>query len=43
MYILNIREIKKCTSLINIFGKFDINMNKYLVKFYIVIVEVIRD
>lgn len=43
MYILNIREIKKFTSLINIFGKFDINMNKYFVKFYIVIVEVIRD
>lgn len=43
MYILNIREIKKFMSLINIFGKFDINMNKYFVKFYIVIVEVIRD
>lgn len=43
MYILNIREIKKFISLMNMFGKFDINMNKYLVKFYIVIVEVIRD
>lgn len=43
MYILNIREIKKYISLMNIFGKFDINLYKYLLKFYIVIVEVIRD
>lgn len=43
MYILNIRETKKSTSLINTFGKFDININKYLVKSHTVTVEVTRD
>lgn len=43
MYILNIRETKKYTSLINTIGKFDINMNKYLVKSHTVTVEVTRD
>lgn len=43
MYILNIRETKKSTSLMNMFGKFDINMNKYLVKSHTVTVEVTRD
>lgn len=43
MYILNIRETKKSTSLINTFGKSDINLYKYLLKSHTVTVEVTRD
>lgn len=43
MYILNIRETKKYTSLMNTFGKSDINLYKYLLKSHTVTVEVTRD